>query len=136
VRTEKLADESPHGLAHGGHIEVELTSLGRSEIVGFACPEIVGFQLSTEDWSAPAAGWVQSDCIDLIQSRLDAKEIEYPDYRKACDECWLLISASGFHPSSLFSPSRETLEHRYKTSFEKVFLMECFSGSLKELSRV
>jgi len=36
----------------GGHLEVELTSLGRRKIVGFACPEIVGFEPSTEDRSS------------------------------------------------------------------------------------
>src|SRR5262249_24756255 len=48
MRTQKLADKSPDRLADRGHLEVELTSLGRLEIVGFACPEIVGFDLSTE----------------------------------------------------------------------------------------
>jgi len=48
MRTEKLADESPDGLAHRGHLEVEITGLGRSEIVGFARPRIVGFELSTK----------------------------------------------------------------------------------------
>ena len=86
--------------------------------------------------TAPEAGWVQMDCVDLIQSRLDAKEPEYVEYRKACDECWLLIAASGWRPSSLFSPSRDTLQHQYKTMFQKVFFMEHFSGSLNELKKV
>ena len=32
MRTEKLANEGPHGLADGGHLEVELTSLGRRKL--------------------------------------------------------------------------------------------------------
>jgi len=89
--------------------------------------------LERHHWRAPEAGWVQTDCIDLIQSRLDAKAVEYVDYLKACDQCWLLIAASGWQPSSLFSPSADTLQHQYRTMFQKTFFMEHFSGFLKEL---
>ena len=89
--------------------------------------------LSKHQWSAPAAGWVQTDCIDTIQSRLDAKAEEYDAYRRHCDACWVLIVADGFRPSSLFRPSPETLEHRYASPFQKVLLMEGFSRSVNEL---
>ena len=92
--------------------------------------------LREHDWSAPEAGYVQTECIGLIQSRLDAKAVEYAHYRTKCDECWLLIVAGGWRPSSLFKPSRETLQHQYTTPFQRVFLMEHFSGSLSELHAV
>src|SRR4030095_14957410 len=83
--------------------------------------------------TAPEAGWGQMDCIGLIQSRCDEKAVEYVDYRKACDECWLLIAASGWQPSSLFDPTQETLQHLYETPFQRIFFMEHFSGRLYEL---
>lgn len=86
--------------------------------------------------SAPEAGWVQTDCIALIQSHLDAKGTLYETYRTACDECWLLIASSGWQPSSLFQPSLETLQHEYVTAFQKVCWMEGFSHSLIELRTV
>ena len=86
--------------------------------------------------SAPDAGWVQTDCIALIQTCLDAKAKLYEKYRAACTECWLLIGSSGFQPSSLFAASPETYQHEYETPFQKVFWLEGFSHSLMELRTV
>jgi hypothetical protein len=45
----KLAHEDPHGLAHGGGHEVELTSVSRRKLPVVSCRQIAGFQLSTEE---------------------------------------------------------------------------------------
>jgi len=51
--------------------------------------------LQEHTWTAREAGFAQTDCIGLIQSRLNAKAVEYDHYRTKCDECWLLMVAGG-----------------------------------------
>jgi hypothetical protein len=49
VRTTELANESAGRFAHRRRIEVEFIGLGRWKLPVLTCPQIGGFQLSTED---------------------------------------------------------------------------------------
>lgn len=90
--------------------------------------------LTKHHWSVPSSGWVQMDFISELQRIIDAKNSKHGRYRQRCDECWLLIVASGGRPSGLFEPSAETKNHLYHSLFEKTFFMEAFGGALIELT--
>jgi len=89
--------------------------------------------LSRHHWAVPDSGWVQMDFVQQLQSAIDEKNVKHDRYRQYCDECWLLIVASGGRPSGLFEPSDETKSHVYHSSFARTFFMEAFSGALVEL---
>lgn len=90
--------------------------------------------LTKHHWSVPDSGWVQMDFIPELQRTISAKNSRYGRYRQRCDECWLLIVASGGRPSGLFEPSAETKNHQYQSLFERTYFMEAFSGALIELT--
>ena len=92
--------------------------------------------LTKHHWAAPDSGWVQMDFVPELQHAIDEKNSRHARYRQQCDECWLLIVASGGRPSGLFEPSSETRNHVYSSSFAKTFFMEAFSGRLVELTTV
>ena len=69
-----------------------------------------------------------------LQAAIDAKNSRHAHYTQHCDECWLLIVASGGRPSGLFEASDDTGSHEYRSLFARTFFMEAFSGVLLELS--
>jgi hypothetical protein len=90
--------------------------------------------LTKHHWAVPVAGWVQSDFVHELQTAIDDKNRRHAKYRRRCDECWLLVTASGGKPSGLFEPSDETKGHIYRSSFAKTFFMEVFDHMLIELN--
>jgi hypothetical protein len=90
--------------------------------------------LTKHHWSVPDSGWVQMDFIPQLQRTINEKNSKHGRYRQRCDECWLLIVASGGRPSGLFEPSAETKNHLYQSLFERTFFMEAFGGALVELT--
>lgn len=89
--------------------------------------------LTRHHWAVPDSGWVQMDFIPELQSAIDGKNVRHPRYQRHCDECWLLIVASGGRPSGLFEASEATRSHVYRSSFSKTLFMEAFGGVLVEL---
>lgn len=89
--------------------------------------------LTRHHWWTPDAGWVQSEFIEELQQALDDKNRRFFDYKRRCDECWLLVTASGGRTSGLFEPSDATKLHIYRSSFAKTFFMEVFDQLLIEL---
>lgn len=89
--------------------------------------------LTKHHWAVPDSGWVQMDFAPELQLAIDEKNVRYGRYRRHCDECWLLVVASGGRPSGLFEPSDETKNHVYRSSFARTFFMEAFGGVLVEL---
>jgi hypothetical protein len=98
-------------------------------IVRLYRPEV----LTMHHWANPDSGWVQFDFVDELQAAIDSKNARFDAYRFHCDECWLLIVASGSRPSGLFEPSEATLAQTYQSKFAKTVFMEAFSGSVREL---
>ena len=74
------------------------------------------------------------DFIPELQRIIDEKNSKQGRYRQRCDECWLLIVASGGRPSGLFEPSAETKNHLYHSLFERTYFIEAFSGAVIELT--
>ena len=85
---------------------------------------------------SPGAGWVQIDFIAEVQHAMDNNNRKQGGYRQHCDECWLLIVASGGWPSGLFGPSEGTRNDVYTSSFDGAFFMEAFGGRLVELNTI
>jgi hypothetical protein len=90
--------------------------------------------LTKHHWAVPQAGWVQSDFVQELQQAIDDKNRLHASYRRRCDECWLLVTASGGRPSGLFEPSHETRGHVYRSAFAKTFFLEVFGQMLIELN--
>jgi hypothetical protein len=90
-------------------------------------------ELTRHHWAVPDSGWVQMDFAPELQHAIDAKNAKHARYRQYCDECWLLIVASGGRPSGLFEPSAETMSRVYRSCFARTFFMEAFAGVLIEL---
>ena len=92
--------------------------------------------LTKHHWSIPDSGWVQTDFVDELQQAIDHKNRRFLSYMNRCDECWLLVTASGGRPSGFLQPSEETRSHTYRSSFAKTILMESFGDLLVELVTV
>jgi len=90
--------------------------------------------LTRHHWAVPDSGWVQMDFVPELQDAIDAKNARYVRYAQHCEECWLLITASGGRPSGLFDPSDATKHHVYRSSFARTFFLEAFSGTVVELN--
>jgi hypothetical protein len=90
--------------------------------------------LTKHHWSVPDSGWVQMDFRPELQATINEENSRHARYTQHCDECWLLIVASGGRPSGLFEASDETRSHLYCSLFARTFFMEAFSGTLLELS--
>ena len=89
--------------------------------------------LQKHHWSVPTSGWVQSDFVAELQAAIDEKNVRHPGYLGKCDECWLLIVASGGRPSGFLFPSETTKDHVYQSAFARTFFMEAFQPALVEL---
>jgi hypothetical protein len=89
--------------------------------------------LTKHHWAAPDSGWVQMEFSAELQNAIDEKNARFACYRKNCDECWLLIAASGGRPSGLFEASDATRNHLYRSPFARTFFLEAFVGTVIEL---
>lgn len=88
---------------------------------------------STARWVAPRAGWVFSDCVELVQSAIDDKAPKYSGYRRHSDECWLLLVADSSKPSASIHPSEGSLAHVYRSPFDKTLFLDAGMANLHVL---
>jgi hypothetical protein len=87
-------------------------------------------------WSAPSAGFYRENFIDELQNVIAEKDQKLSGYAPDCKEQWLLVVAENISPSTFFDPSQKTLDHLYKSAFDKIFLLEPFSAKLHELKLI
>src|SRR6266480_2287767 len=85
-------------------------------------------------WSVPSAGFFQEDFAPKIEAIIATKENAISTYRTDCIGRWLLIAAEGNSPSTFFDPSAKTLQHSYRSSFDKIFFLEAFRRKVWELN--
>jgi len=81
-------------------------------------------KVTWNEWSAPEAMWIPEEGPELLQRRLDAKEARYRACRDKCDEVWLLILSGASGLSSMIRLNTRASEHKYITSFDRVFLFQ------------
>jgi len=96
---------------------------------------MLGLKKHIWDWGE--AGDVETHFSAQLQCRINEKAKKLPKYQKNRKECWLIIAALGFRPSSLyeFDEDDEDMEAScYESPFKKVFFMNVFSKTLKELN--
>lgn len=74
-------------------------------------------------FSAPDAGFIPDLSPRDIVRVLDNKNKKYAFYRKRCNELWLVVNINGSQLSSTFDIPEEAITERYRTPFERVFLL-------------
>jgi hypothetical protein len=62
-----------------------------------------------------------------------ACEVKEQKLAGKCRELWLLMVLEGFAPSSLWKVDDAVLSHRYHTTLDRLFILECFGGKYFEL---
>lgn len=80
-------------------------------------------QKNIYDWIVNEAAVQINIRIEEIQDSINKKNLLYDDYRKKCDECWLLLMINIFRDSQSFEIS-QIINHCFNSKFEKVFLMD------------
>jgi hypothetical protein len=88
------------------------------------------------NWTAPSAGFYREHFVEELQRVISEKDSKLKGYMPGCKEQWLLVVAENSSPSTFFDPSEETVNHRYKSAFHKVFVMELFKVKVFELKLV
>jgi len=84
-------------------------------------------------WTVEEVGDVETNFPEQLQQIIDSKAEKISQYLTKCDRCWLIIAALGISGSNFFEISEDMEQNCYKSPFEKVFFMEAFSETLKEL---
>jgi hypothetical protein len=88
----------------------------------------------TKTTCCPAdAGFVPKLEPGLVQSVIDKKDLRCSDYRRRCEELWLLVVAGGFACSSWFTVDPDIITHAFVASFDRVFLFQNCEKKVFEL---
>lgn len=125
------------------------------EIVRSHCPEPGnGMRLSKEDglpeefweldiyryadpldwWNYIEAGGVETEFSAQIQEIIDAKSDKISQYLQHCDTCWLIVVASGDHPSSFYQAGDQVKKTQYTSAFSRVFFLSKAFKTIDELN--
>jgi hypothetical protein len=89
--------------------------------------------LQNHRWYEIKASWVNRNFVSELQACIDRKSDKYYDYRKNCTGCWLLIVTNKNKDSQAFEITREILQNKYGSRFERSFYLEVFFKELYEL---
>ena len=119
----------------GKYSEVE-NSWNDPEQFPYAINSIHIFRYSWPDknlWAAPSAGFYREHFVEELQQVISEKDSKLSGYSEDCKEQWLLVVAENSNPSTFYDPSEATVNHSYKSAFDKVFVMELFKVKLFEL---
>ena len=92
----------------------------------------IGF--NETNFSPLSMGWTKELKPQRIINEIKSKEVKIDDYRKKCDEIWLIIVADDFTNASSVDLSNETVKYSYKTEFDKVFFYWHFQKVYVEFS--
>lgn len=71
---------------------------------------------------------------DRIQTEIDLKDRKLAEYRRACDEMWLLLVSDGFSPATELRLPDDIKEMRFTTGFDRVFHLNNFALEAVELA--
>lgn len=74
------------------------------------------------------------NCHGRLQSILDQKEPKIVDYRRHCEEVWLLIVADALNIQSLVVIEEDLPEHNLTTSLDRAFFLSAMYQTQTELS--
>jgi len=85
-------------------------------------------------WSVPRAAFIPRLDAQLVQQRIDDKNERVTVYREKSGEVWLvMVHSLHFSLASTFEYSSETLNHMYRSCFDRTFLFNLFDRQSHEL---
>ncbi|QSA97701.1 hypothetical protein [Methylococcus sp. EFPC2] len=90
-------------------------------------------QITENFFSSPGSTWVIPLAASDIERALSAKNPKYSVYRAKCDQAWLVINADISTMSTWYKFERSVIAGRFKTPFDRVFLLRHFASELHEL---
>lgn len=85
-------------------------------------------------WGIPRGSSIQVLDRDRIQAEIDVKDRRLAEYRRACDEIWLLLVSDGFSPATELRLPDDIEELRFTTGFDRVFYFNNFALTAIELA--
>lgn len=86
-----------------------------------------------EVWGPSYGYGVPALYIDEVKTIIEAKDARVSEYRKRCDEIWLLIVTDLGMPSSHFRIADDVPHHIFRTQFNRLFLLFGGNSQLLEL---
>jgi len=78
--------------------------------------------LAKSFWSAPLGSFVPEVSCPQLQTILDKKNALCADYRKKCDEVWLVIAIDRLQPASFARIPEGIQDHPFAHDFDSAFL--------------
>jgi hypothetical protein len=92
---------------------------------------LIGPQEGQSCWSSKSA-LCPGEAAPRIQVALDEKESKVAEYRKYCQNLWLLIIADANYFTSWFSQDKKLQCATFNSSFDRVFLLDEVRNSIHE----
>jgi hypothetical protein len=83
-------------------------------------------------WFSMRGGWAVPLSPEAIQKALDDKEAKLTSYRRKADVVWLALTVLGT-ASSKFLVSEATVQTRYRSSFDRIFIVDLSREQVHEL---
>lgn len=89
------------------------------------------------DFWGPTYGYgVPTLTVDKVKEIIQSKDSKFGEYKKRCDEIWLLLVTDLGMPSSHFRIDDKIHTHPFATKFERLFLLTDGNNKLFELKTV
>jgi len=85
-------------------------------------------------WYEVKASWINRNFISELQACINWKNDRYIEYRGKCGQCWLLIVTNRSKDSQAFEITKEILQYKYTSLFERTFYMEVLFKEIYELT--
>ena len=90
--------------------------------------------ITRSNWFVPGADYLEPLTPNHITTAIAAKETKINSYREKATHIWLLIVTEHGELSSFFQYPEATFKHTYRTSFERLLLLNWFSRRIYELN--
>lgn len=74
--------------------------------------------------------------VEGVQAQLDNKNPKCSNYRRSCDEAWLVVVIDGWRTSSTTDIGNDVRSARFDSEFDRAFLFECVGGKVTELETI
>jgi hypothetical protein len=112
------------GLAEQSLLDPTPEKIWRRDDIQLSGIDLLSFKKCKAEsyWDAPLGSFVPTTSPQQIQNIFDEKNALCNEYRKKCDNIWLLIVMNRFDPASFSLISEITLENKYSHSFDAAFL--------------
>lgn len=86
-----------------------------------------------EVWGPTYGYGVPDLAVEGIEATISVKDARVLEYRKRCDQAWLLMVTNLGMPSSHFTIGEEVLRNTFSTGFDRLFLLTDGNSQLIEL---